>query len=125
MVCTDNNKVNHKTENQIVLMKTIFSNCTVIVQLENINDWSPEFLNGPYSFSVPENALPNTASIGDIAVRDRDGDHVTVMIQGHNSGNITVKFLKFWTPTQFTVSALNLKLKGSTMVPCLQMMQIE
>ena len=41
----------------------------------------------PYIFSVYENTLANVSSIGEIAVRDRDGDHVTVTIQGGNSGN--------------------------------------
>ena len=36
-----------------------------------------------------------------------------------------VKFLNFWTSTKFTVSTLKFKLRGSTMVCNLKMMQME
>ena len=64
-----------------------FSSCTVEIKLLNINDESPEFVGGPYIFSLYENTKPNISSIGDIVVRDVDGDNVTVTIQGDNSGN--------------------------------------
>lgn len=51
---------------------------------------SPEFLNTPYKFSLYENTEPNSSSIGDISVRDEDGDSVTVTIQGDNTGNFYV-----------------------------------
>lgn len=57
-----------------------------MIQLENINDEKPVFLNKPYDFNLYENTEPNRSGVGEIFVSDKDGDDVTVRILGDQDG---------------------------------------
>ncbi|XP_076330075.1 protocadherin Fat 4-like [Tachypleus tridentatus] len=49
---------------------------TVVIQVQNINEFSPEFIGTPYNFWTEENSIAGTG-IGQIKAFDKDGDNVS------------------------------------------------
>ena len=76
----------------------IYSSCTVLIELLNINDETPEFINTPYNFSLYENTPPNKTHVGLISVQDKDGNDVTVSIMEESKGNVTKTCLYSFDP---------------------------
>ncbi|XP_074599101.1 protocadherin Fat 4-like [Brevipalpus obovatus] len=52
---------------------------TVVIQVTNINEHSPKFINLPYEFWVQENAVEGT-SVGQVKATDDDGNNVMYSI---------------------------------------------
>lgn len=49
---------------------------TIVISVQNINEYTPQFEGLPYSLQVAENAAQGT-SVGVIRASDRDGDKVS------------------------------------------------
>lgn len=52
---------------------------SIIISVQNINEFSPEFIGLPYNFYVAENAARGT-SVGQIQAQDKDGNKITYTI---------------------------------------------
>ncbi|XP_064457801.1 protocadherin Fat 3-like [Ornithodoros turicata] len=52
---------------------------TIIISVQNINEYSPEFVGLPYNFYVAENAAKGT-SVGQIHAQDQDGNRVVYAV---------------------------------------------
>ncbi|XP_037269642.2 protocadherin Fat 3 isoform X1 [Rhipicephalus microplus] len=52
---------------------------SIIISVQNINEYSPEFIGLPYNFYVAENAARGT-SVGQIQALDKDGNKITYTI---------------------------------------------
>lgn len=55
------------------------------IQVTNVNEFSPEFVNLPYEYHAEENAGKGT-SIGHVVARDADGDEITYSLSNGDSG---------------------------------------
>ncbi|XP_071105206.1 cadherin-23-like [Haliotis cracherodii] len=69
------------------------SNVTVTIQVQDINDNTPQFTNEPYTASIPENATEGT-SVVNVSATDNDGENpnnqVMFVIDSGGSDNFRV-----------------------------------
>lgn len=64
----------------------LFRSATIVISVQNINEFTPQFEGLPYSLQVAENAAQGT-SVGVIRASDRDGDKVTFTLAEGDTGN--------------------------------------
>lgn len=65
---------------------------TVKIKVQNINEYSPEFVGLPYQFWVQESAIRNTR-VGEVKAFDADGNNVFYSITGDDAGIIFYYFI--------------------------------
>lgn len=55
--------------------QALIGSAQVIVQVANINEFSPKFINLPYEYQLQENAVPGT-QVGQVKAIDQDGNKI-------------------------------------------------
>lgn len=77
----------------------LFSSANVVIKVQNINEFAPDFVGLPYDFRAEENAARGT-KIGHVKAFDGDGDKVKYSLSGGDTGNELCMF------TNYIISAL-------------------
>lgn len=74
---------------------------TIVISVQNINEFTPQFEGLPYSLQVAENAAQGT-SVGVIRASDKDGDKVTFTLAEGDTGEEKHTAMDWIRPFIFT-----------------------